>query len=133
MSPGPFFVCRSVSYPRLMPDPDIEPSEIRSVLSSDLTTAMRTGDKVRVRAIRSALTAIANAEAVEVSTRAEGTKGYSDVPRRHVGRGQIVDLIENEIGEREIAAAQYRDGGRPAEAETLDQEIGVLRAYLDSV
>ena len=94
---------------------------------------MRTGDKVRIRVVRSAMTAIANAEAVAASTRAEGTVGYSDVPRRQVGRAQIIDMIESEIGEREIAAAQYRDVGRPADAETLDEEIGVLRAYLDSV
>ena len=116
-----------------MPEEDIEQSDIRSRLSSDLTTAMRTGDKMRIRVVRSAMTAIANAEAVEASTRSEGTVGYSDVPRREVGRTQIVDLIEGEIGEREIAAAQYRDVGRPADAETLEEEMGVLRAYLDRV
>lgn len=114
-----------------MPEQDIEQSDIRSRLGSDLTTAMKSGDKVRIRVVRSTLTAIANAEAVEASTRAEGTVGYSDVPRREVGRAQIIDLIGSEIGEREIAAAQYRDVGRPADAETLDEEIDVLRAYLD--
>jgi hypothetical protein len=116
-----------------MPGPDIEQSEIRSRLSSDLTTAMKTRDKVRIRVIRSTLAAIANAEAVEASTRAEGTVGYSDVPRRDVDRAQIIDLIESEIGEREVAAAQYRDVGRPADAGMLEEEIGVLRDYLDSV
>jgi uncharacterized protein len=115
-----------------MPEQDIEQSNIRSRLGSDLTTAMRTGDKVRIRVVRSTLTAIANAEAVEASTRAEGTVGYSDVPRRKVGRAEIIDLIGSEIGEREIAAARYREVGRPADAETLEEEIGVLRAYLDS-
>ncbi|HSK06047.1 MAG TPA: GatB/YqeY domain-containing protein [Acidimicrobiia bacterium] len=116
-----------------MPDQDIEQSEIRSLLGSDLTTAMRTGDKVRIRAIRSTMTAIANAEAVEAPTGAEGTVGYSDVPRRQVGRAQIHELIESEIGERETAAAQYRGVGRPADAEILEAEIGVLRVYLDRV
>lgn len=79
------------------------------------------------------MTTIANAEAVEASTGAVGTVGYSDVPRRAVGRAQIIDLIEGEIGEREIAAAQYRDVGRPGDAETLEEEMDVLRAYLDRV
>lgn len=116
-----------------MPEDDIEQSDIRSRLSFDLARAMKTGDKVRIRVVRSTMTAIGNAEAVEASNRAGGTVGYSDVLRREVGRAQIVDLIESEIGEREIAAAQYRDVGRPADAETLDEEIGVLRAYLDCV
>jgi hypothetical protein len=116
-----------------MPDEDFEPSDIRSRLRSDLTTAMKTGDKVRIRVVRSTMTAISNAEAVAASTRAEGTVGYADVPRREVGRAQIIELIETEIGEREIAASQYRDVGRPAEVETLEKEIGVLRAYLDRV
>jgi uncharacterized protein YqeY len=116
-----------------MLEDEIEQSDIRSRLSSDLTSAMKTGDKVRIRVVRSTLTAIANAEAVEASTRAGGTMGYSNVPRRQVGRAEIIGLIESEIGEREIAAAQYHDVGRPAEAEALEEEMGVLRAYLDSV
>jgi hypothetical protein len=110
-----------------------EESDIRSRLRSDLTTAMKTGDRVRARVVRSTMTAIANAEAVEAPIGAEGTVGHADVPRREVGRAQIIDLIEIEIGEREVAAAQYRDVGRPADAETLEEEMAVLRAYLDSV
>ena len=116
-----------------MPEEVSEQSDIRSRLRSDLTTAMKTGDKVRIRVVRSTMAAIANAEAVEGSARAEGTVSYADVPRREVGRAQIIELLDTEIGEREIAAAQYRDVGRPADAETLEEEMGVLRAYLESV
>ena len=105
-------------------------AEIRDRLRSDLTTAMKTGDQIRVRVLRSALTSIENAAAVPAEGSVEGTVGYADVPRLTLDRARVVQVLEAEVREREEGAVTYDSVGRHEEAATLRSEAELLLGYL---
>jgi hypothetical protein len=86
-------------------------AEIRDRLRSDLTTAMKTGDQIRVRVLRSALTSIENTAAVPAPRTAEGIVGYADVSRLALDRARVVEVLEAEVREREEGAVTYDSMG----------------------
>lgn len=110
---------------------------VRDRLRAALTTAMKSRDATATAALRSALAAIDNAEAVEVGRQspmlhgpipgAAAGLGAAEVPRRVLTETEMVAVVEAEIAERESAARTYDGLGRRDEAERLRSEAAALR------
>jgi uncharacterized protein YqeY len=115
------------------------PLPLRKRLREALPAAMKAGDRVALAALRSALAAIDNAEAVD-STAATNERlgigqlpvgvGAAEVARRVLTRAEVEHIVRAEVAEREAAAHDYVRAGRPERAERLRGEAGVLSLYL---
>ena len=115
-------------------------ANVRAQLQEGLTAAMKTRDRVAIGALRSALAAIANAEAIEVPpapTSVEGPiagavsgVGAAEAPRRELSDEDVAAVVAAEIAERGSAADEYDRLGQVAEAERLRAEARVLAAFL---
>ena len=105
---------------------------------------MKSRDSVAVAALRSALAAIDNAEAVDpevgaslasatgdapVAKSAAGL-GAGDVPRRELSEADEAAIVATEIAERRTAADEYARLGRADDAARLRTEADVLAAVL---
>ena len=111
-----------------------EPLRIR--LRDALTEAMKARDRVAIGALRSALAAIDNAEAVAVpesTTVSEGPiagarsgPGATDVPRVPLSESDVVAIVRVEIADRRAAAAFYAERGRADAADRLQAEAAAL-------
>jgi uncharacterized protein len=100
----------------------------------DLTRARRSGDTAAVTALRTALSALANAEAVPVpepAARPSPPAWSPDVPRRALTPADQRAVLVAEIADRQDTVDLYTDHGRPQEASELRRQIQVLAAYLD--
>lgn len=108
--------------------------DIRTRLRAALAVAVKSRDAVAVSALRSALSAIANAEAVPPD---EGAKlprlgaGAADVPRRELSTANVLAIVRAEISERATAAEQLQRLGRNEDADRLQAEAAVLMSYVD--
>ena len=107
-----------------------------------LTAAMKARDQPAVTALRSALAAIDNAEAVDASGQGHPTGegriagavlgvGAAEVARRTLTPAQTQAIVRQEVAERQTAAHAYARAGQSGPAERLRAEAEVLRAYLD--
>jgi len=118
---------------------------MRASLRSDLTAALKARNRVAIAALRSALSAIENAEAVPIdqpmNNAAEVTGnehvagaviglGAAEVERRHLTDADLRSIVENEVRERLVAAEEYEKSSRNDVAERLRAEAEVLRRYL---
>lgn len=109
---------------------------LRTAIQQDLKHAMRSGDAVELRAIRSVLSTIDNAEAVDAAQVFDPSLprlGETEVPRRSLDLDEVRRLLEAELEGRQRAAGQYRDAGRHDAAEELDREAAVVQGYLDGL
>lgn len=99
--------------------------------------AMKSGDRMAVGALRSTLSAIENAEAVEMP---QGLRlaigdmptgvGAADVRRRDLTEADVEQIVRAEVTDRETAAGGYESVGKPERAEHLKAEVRVLQAFL---
>jgi uncharacterized protein YqeY len=117
-------------------------ASVRERLRAALPPALKARDAVAVAALRSALAAIDNAEAVEGApaprpaagdARIAGTVGglgAAEVERRSLTGAQMDAIVRAEVAEREAAARAYERAGRHERAERLRAEAGVLSALL---
>ncbi|WP_392543937.1 hypothetical protein [Oryzobacter telluris] len=111
---------------------------MREQLSAALPTAMKARDRVAVAALRSALAAIANAEAVPVDSmpRAGAVEaaaigaGAADAPRRELTEDDVRAIVATEVDDRVSAAAEMDGHGRTEDAARLIDEADVLRRVL---
>ena len=110
---------------------------MRTDLRRDLTSAMRARDRAAVSALRSALSAIENAEAVPIEQRspADGVgpvagAGATDVARRELTDADVLAIVEREAGDRTDSAEQYDRLGQHDHAQRLRAEADVLSRYL---
>nr|WP_200948471.1 MULTISPECIES: hypothetical protein [unclassified Kitasatospora] len=97
---------------------------------------MKARDKVATSALRSALAAIENAEAVDVPAGAVGSElaieripvglGAAEAERRVLTEARIEQIVRAEITDRESAAAGYDRTGPAERASLLRAEIAVL-------
>ena len=110
-------------------------------LRAALTEAMSSRDVTAVAAIRSALGAIGNAEAVAGPAQAARTSsryvagavsglGRAEATRKHLSEPEIRQVVADEIAEREAAAAQFDTFGQAGQAERLRREALVLTEIL---
>jgi len=118
-------------------DESPEPA-LRPRLRDALTQAMKARDTTSVRALRSVLAAIDNAEAADPSAApreepgliAGGVAGLGagEVARRIVTEEDVRDIVLAAISEREAAALQYDVLQRPDEAKRLRDEADLIRS-----
>lgn len=114
---------------------------LRGRLRDALGAAIKQRDRVAVSALRSALAAIENAEAVEREESADRRLaieqipvgvGAAEVPRRVLSEPDVARIVRAEIADRESAARGYEQAGRSARAEQLRAEIRVLSRHVES-
>ncbi|KGN40934.1 GatB/YqeY domain-containing protein [Knoellia aerolata] len=121
----------------------MNPSEpdMRVVLRTHLTRAIKHRDALAAGALRSTLGAIDNAEALtaqEVTpTAGDGPiagattgLGSSETQRRVLSPQDVVALVEAEIAERRAASEEIEEAGRPDRAADLRREADVIEAAL---
>ncbi|WP_257028096.1 MULTISPECIES: GatB/YqeY domain-containing protein [unclassified Streptomyces] len=100
---------------------------------------MRARDKAAVSALRGALAALDNAEAVPVEAvpRAGALEaspvgaGATEAARRELGEHEVVGIVRAEASERLEVAAQLTAPAHAARAERLRAEAAVLLRFLD--
>jgi len=122
-------------------DDDVRP-DVETRLRAALRDAMRTRDVVAAFALRSALSAIGNAEAVpaanvpapsatssHVAGAAAGV-GAAEVPRRRLSEADISEIVRAEAAERVTAAGQCEHAEHPDRAERLRREARILLGVL---
>ncbi|HEY4464458.1 MAG TPA: hypothetical protein VGN41_17460 [Streptosporangiaceae bacterium] len=113
--------------------------DVRARLGRALRDALKARDQVAASALRSALAAIANAEAVPpaasppsgpttnpyVAGAAAGVGG-AEAERRVLSDAETGAIVQAEIAERHAAAAQYDEAGHADRAARLRREADVL-------
>jgi uncharacterized protein len=117
--------------------------EWRTKLRGALLTARKDRDSTRTSALRSALSAIDNAEtpdAARVDGASSGTiagavtgLGGAEVARRQLSDEQIRALLSAEVDERLTAADDFAAGGHAERATTLREEAAVITDLLGNV
>jgi uncharacterized protein YqeY len=105
---------------------------MKQKLQTSLTAAIRAKDAVRTAAFRTALAAIANAEAVESLGGGRPALGIGarEVPRRNLSEDEIGEILRREVVDREAAAAGYESRGHGEEARRLRDEAAALQELL---
>lgn len=112
---------------------------LRLRLREALRAGMKSRDRVTVGALRSALAAIDNAEAVQPAASADQSlaieqspvgAGAADVERRVLTEADVVQIVRAEVAAREAAAAEYDTVGQQERAELLRADARVLLAHL---
>ena len=113
---------------------------MRTRLRRDLLVAMKARDSVAVTALRSALSAIENAEAVDVVAppRVLGSEyiaGATSGRAAELGRRVLTDadeqgLVQLQVDQRLMAVGEYEKLGCHDDADRLRAEADVLRSYL---
>ena len=117
---------------------------LRGRLRGALPAAMKARDGAAVAALRSALAAIDNAEAVESAPRRSpaaaaghadlaGTVaglGVAEVERRHLQEAEVEQIVQAEVAERRAAADAYERAGQAERAGRLRAEADVLSSHL---
>ena len=119
-------------------------AELRRSMRAALTTAMKAKDTAAVKALRSTLGALDNAEAIPTAgtdldrratseTIAGATVGLGagEADRRELTVDDVGRIVRAEIAERHEAAAQYASTGHAERAAALRAEAEVLAAYVD--
>jgi uncharacterized protein YqeY len=119
---------------------------LTAALSTALRSAMRARDAEAVSALRTALAAVANAEAVDagdgaVTRSAPGSEhvagaalgvGAAETARRELSATDVRRIVEGEVRERLDAAADHGAADQPAYAERLRREAAALQEVLDA-
>lgn len=115
---------------------------VRDRLRAALPEAMKARDSVAVAALRSALGAIDNAEAVDAAQAPQPGAGHSrlagtvsglraaEVKRRSLSAAEMDEVVRAEVADRHAAARDYERAGQRAHAERLRGEAAVLSSCL---
>jgi uncharacterized protein YqeY len=114
---------------------------LRRRLGESLKVALRERDTIAVAAIRSAMSAVDNAEAVDRSHAPPPTGvigdvrlgvGAGEVARRELSEDDVLEIVRAEVGERRIGAAEYERLGRAEQAGRLKAEAAALVSFLET-
>jgi hypothetical protein len=114
---------------------------LRAALRQGLVTALKARDTDTVAALRTAIAAIDNAQAVPVSsaspaagsTHVAGARsgaGSTEAPRRHLSSGELRDILGAQVTEHAREADRYDASGHADAAERLRRQARTLAAYL---
>ena len=117
-------------------------TDLRDRLRGALKGVLATRDRTAVAALRSAIAALDNAEAVPVAREraavmegpiagAAAGVGATEAPRRRLSDRDAQAIVEGQVRERLVAADEYDRLGRSEAAERLRREAGVLAVHLD--
>lgn len=122
-----------------MTGPSDAASPLYTSLRRALPTALKARDQVAVAALRSAVAAIDNAQAVEgPSVPSSGGPiagavtglGAGEAPRRELSEDDIAAIVSAELADRRRAAGDYERAGQVDAAARLRAEADVLAAHL---
>jgi uncharacterized protein YqeY len=125
-----------------MTGPSDAASPLYTRLRQALPPALKARDQVAVAALRSAVAAIDNAQAVEgppiprtggVIAGAVTGLGAGEAPRRHLAESDIAAIVDAEVADRRTAADDYERAGQAAAAARLRAEADVLASHLADV
>jgi len=117
---------------------------LRPRLRAALTAAMKSRDAAAVAALRSALAAIDNAEAVDPAqgpvpppaggpvAKSVAGVGAAEVPRRELTAEEEAAIVAGEAAERRAAATEYERLGRTEDAARLRSEADLLDTFLEA-
>jgi uncharacterized protein YqeY len=113
----------------------------KHALRTELVLAMRRGDKPAVRALRTTIAAIENAEAIEGPEPTPGIArspiagsveiASAQTPRRDLSHDEVRAIIDAEIEERRRSAETYERAGHVDRATGLRLEADVLRSFVE--
>jgi uncharacterized protein YqeY len=116
---------------------------LRRRLNDSLRAALKTRNASAAAALRSAIGAIDNAEAVQrpddsapqggKAARSHVGVGVADVARRELSTDDVVEILRAEIADRTSVAADYERKGRDNQAASLRAEAAVLISFLDEM
>jgi uncharacterized protein YqeY len=113
---------------------------LRQRLGESLKVAMNARDAAAMAALRSAMSAVDNAEAVDRSYAPPPTRivgdvrlgvGAGEVARRELSEQDVVEIVLSEVKERAAAADEYERLGRVEQATRLRAEAAALVAFLE--
>lgn len=97
----------------------------------DLLEAMKARASVRVATLRTMLSALDNATAVEVDPSFVPLQGRTpDVPRRELSEQEQLAILRAEAAGRQSAVERYVQLGKMTEAARIQQELEVFAPYL---
>jgi uncharacterized protein YqeY len=112
----------------------------RTELRRRLLVARKDRDAARASVLRSAMSAIDNAETLDEPVPSAGAIadsavgiGAADIARRFLSENEIRVLIRGEIDERHDAAAQFAQAGHADRAAAIRDEAAVLSGLLDEL
>lgn len=113
--------------------------DVRRRMRADLTIAIKARDRMAISALRSAIGALDNAEAIDVADAllsnespiagATSGLGSTEATRRALTDDDIARVIATEVGDRHTAAEQYDRAGQGERANALRAEAAVLVPY----
>jgi len=112
---------------------------LRQRLRSALPAAMKAGDRAAVSALRSTLSAIDNAEAVDRAPTIDRHLaieliptgvGAAEMARRDLTEADVEEIVRAEVAEREAAVHECETAGRPELADDLRAQIRALATHL---
>lgn len=121
--------------------PDQHAAALPHALRAALSSAIRGRDRAAVSALRSAIAAVENAEAVEVQAPAEGDArfagsatglGAGEAERRTLTTDEVAAVVHAEVAERRAAAQEFTGLGREDQAQRLHAEADVIQQVLDA-
>lgn len=117
-------------------------TRLRADLAAALRHAIRARDTVAASALRTTLSAIANAEAVATGTQAKAAAGSAhfagtvaglgagEIARKQLSAADVYAIVRAEIAEREHAAGEYAANGLSSQAGRLHTEADILSAVI---
>jgi hypothetical protein len=130
--------------PEPAPGPADEAQALRAALRQGLIAALKARDTDAVAALRTAIAAIDNAQAVPVAAPAPTSTvtsahvagahsgaGSTEAPRRQPASSELQDILRAHVTEYALEADRYDDLGQASAAEQLRRRARTLSAYLD--
>lgn len=104
---------------------------VRQQLKADLVVAMRARQRVATATLRATLSAIDQAEAVEVDPNFVPLTGFTkDVPRKLLTEADIAAILQREMDDLTEALADYERLGNAEKVAELQEAREVLQQYL---
>lgn len=101
--------------------------DLRTLLRRDLGTALKARDAEAAAALRTAIAAIDNAEAVDPTTMSVGS---TEVPRRDLSMADVRAILHNHIDDYVTEADRYQSLAQQDAAQRLRRQADTLRRYL---
>lgn len=89
----------------------------KQALRSDLTTAIKAQDELRMATLRMLLAAVSNAEVAGKTA-------------RELTQADVVEVLAKEVKKRRESACAFRAGNRPELADREEAELAVIGEYL---
>ncbi len=129
--------------PEPAPGPADDAQALRAALRAGLVTALKARDTDAVTALRTAIAAIDNAQAVPApapapapaaaSAHIAGARsgaGSTEAARRQLGSGELRDILHGQVTEHAREADRYAVLGQAEAAERLRRQARTLASYL---